>query len=56
MYSIANCGKPIDLKPCYDLFLFISNYFLEHVARGIISGTITVFVKRDQDNDFSRLC
>ena len=45
--SNANSRKSVNLKPCDDLFLFISNDFLQDVARGINSSTITVFARRE---------
>ena len=39
----------------FDLFLFIQNDFLQHVARAIISGMITVICNGNQENDFNEL-
>ena len=38
-------SEMIYLKTRFDPFLFIQNDFLQHIARGIISGIITINVQ-----------
>ena len=53
---ISNSGKFIAMiKTRYELFKYIGNEFLQHIARGIISCIITVNAQWNQDNNFDKL-